>query len=307
MKGEQQMTLSLQHLSAHNTSLKAVLEALNKDGAVVLDNVLSSAELGELQEDSDYHLAKTSNCEGVFFGYETKRVASMIAKSKVAVPMALNPLVLGVMDKFLLPSCDQYQLNLSQLIAIGPKERRQIVHADDPMFPFDHSEDKQVMINVMWAVDDFTVENGATHIAPGSHLWPRERNPDESEMLQAEMKAGSCLIYLGSTRHAGGENRTNAYRRGLVMSYNLGWLRQSENLYLAIPRELVKSYPKRLQELVGYFVHKPNLNMIDGRDPMEYLNDEDVVAKGFKDYMPTHVENLLQRYYNGENIAVAKV
>lgn len=305
-KGENtQMTI--QHLQ-QGASIAMVIAAIEKDGAVVLENALSSPELKLLDQDSDKHLTKTKNCQGVFFGYQTKRVASMVAKSSICEKMAEHKTVLGIMDHFLLPNCDKYQLNLSQLIAIGAGERQQIIHADDPMFPFDH-DNMEVMINVMWAVDDFTKENGATYIAPGSHKWDRDRHATEEELIQAEMPAGSCLIYLGSVRHGGGANQTLSSRRGLVMSYNLGWLKQSENFFLSIPQEQARNYSTRLQELIGYFVHKPNLHMIDGRDPMEYLHDnpEKLDEKGFKDYMPEHVEDLLNQHYNGADISVAKV
>lgn len=301
--------MSLQHFQA-TADINDVIQALHKDGAVVIDQALSKDDLAQLRYDSDQHLKNTSNCQGVFFGYETKRIATMVAKSNVCEQMAENEIVLGVMDHFLLPNCSQYQLNLAQLISIGHGEKQQIMHADDPMFPFDHSSDMQVMINVMWAVDDFTMENGATHIVPGSHVWPRDRQATNEETIQAEMKAGSFMIYLGSTHHSGGANLTYQPRRGIVMSYNLGWLKQSENFFLAIPKEQVKTFSHRLQELVGYFVHKPNLHMIDGRDPMEYLHSDDTAeleTKGFKDYMPEHVEELLERHYKGEDISVAKV
>lgn len=285
-----------------------VIAALEKDGAVVVENALSKTDLNLLNRDCDNLLDRTSNCDGVFFGYSTKRVATMVAKSNTCQKMAENPIVLSAMDHFLLPHCSQYQLNLSQLISIGSGERQQIIHPDDPMFPFDHEPEMQVMINVMWAVNDFTMENGATHIAPGSHKWSRDRHPTDEEVIQAEMKAGSFLIYLGSTRHGGGANHTYKPRKGIVMSYNLGWLKQSENFFLSIPKEQVRGFSPRLQELVGYFVHKPNLHMIDGRDPMEYLHDnQDLETKGFKDYMPEHVEELLQQHYSGEEVAVAKV
>lgn len=284
-----------------------VISAIERDGAVVLTNALSPADLSELTADCQRELDKTRTCDGVFLGYQTKRVATMVAKSRVCQNMAINPTVLAVMDHFLLPSCDRYQLNLSQLIDIHPGERRQVMHADDPMFPFDHAVDKHVMINVMWCIDDFTAENGATHIVPGSHLWPRDREATDDETLQAECKAGSLFIWLGSTRHGGGANVSSGNRRGIVMSYNLGWLRQNENMYLSVPLDIVRTYPRPLQELIGYFVHKPNLNTVEGRDPIELLLGGDLTARGFKDHMPKNIEELLNKFYQGENLAIARV
>lgn len=287
-------------------SSKSLIAALEADGGVVLENVLSEEQLDMLTFDSESQLRQTPSCEGYFFGFKTQRVATMVAKSKVCQEMALNPTVLEVMDHFLLPHCSQYQLNLSQLISIAPGERQQIIHADDPMYPFDNPASMQVMLNVMWAIDDFTDENGATHIAPGSHLWERGREPEEDEVIQASMKKGSCFIWLGTTFHGGGANKTMLPRRGVVMSYNLGWLRAVENYYLSVPLDTVKTYPKRLQELLGYFVHMPNLNTVEGRDPMELLEGRDLRSSGFKDYMPSEALNLLERYYNGEEVSAAE-
>ena len=133
-------------------------------------------------------LVPTPCSDGIFHGYKTKRVGAMVAKSPVCQTMALHPTVLALMDHFLLPHCADYQINLTQLISIGPGERQQVVHLDDTMFPFVHAG-HQALLNVMWAVDDFSAANGATHIAPGSHLWPRERLPTDHEVIQSEMAA----------------------------------------------------------------------------------------------------------------------
>lgn len=283
----------------------AVIAAIERDGAAILNAALSLEHRQRLADETEELLQFTPHCEGIFHGYKTQRVGAMVAKSRTAQLMALNPTVLDVMDHFLLPNCDKYQLNLSQLIAIGTDERQQIIHPDDAMFPFVKT-DLQAMINVMWAVGDFTEENGATWVAPGSHKWPGDRHPEDHELVQAEMPAGSCLIYLGSTRHGGGQNRTAKPRRGLVISYCLGWLRQSENQYLALPREIVQRMPQRLQQLVGYAVHRPNLGMVEGDDPIHYLDDPaNTSLRGFKDFMPDQMQDVLQQHFEGKKIAEA--
>ena len=285
-----------------------ILKALEQDGAVILEDALNSNELAQIDFDSHDELAKVPNCKGYFYGFSTRRVGSMVGKSEVCQTMATNKTILEVMDHFLLPNCSDYQLNLSQLISIGPGEKQQIIHPDDPMFPFEHKSSMQVMLNAMWAIDDFTVENGATHLVPGSHTWPRDRHPTEGEVIQAEMKKGSCLIYLGSTRHGGGANKSERNRRGLVMSYSLGWLKQSENYFLSIPQAQAKKFSPKLQKLIGYFVHKPNLNMVDGRDPIELLqNSENISSKGFEDHIPEDVSAALKSYRDGQDIAIGEV
>jgi ectoine hydroxylase-related dioxygenase (phytanoyl-CoA dioxygenase family) len=214
--------------------------------------------------------------------------------------MAIHPVILAVMDEFLLKGCRQYQLNLTQAIQIGPGEPQQIMHPDDPLFPFVHPG-YEAMINCMWAVDEFTSENGATNVVPGSHKWERvglipEREPVQDEITQGAMPAGSVLIYFGSLLHCGGANRSAKPRTGIVLSYCQGWLRQSENQYLAVPLEIAKTLPERLQRLLGYFVHEPNLGQIEGRDPIELLQGKTIVNAGFEEFLPAKLQPLLDQH-----------
>jgi ectoine hydroxylase-related dioxygenase (phytanoyl-CoA dioxygenase family) len=214
--------------------------------------------------------------------------------------MAIHPVILAVMDEFLLRGCRQYQLNLTQAIRIGPGEPQQIMHPDDPLFPFVHPG-YEAMINCMWAVDEFTSENGATNVVPGSHKWERvglipEREPVQHEITQGVMPPGSVLIYFGSLLHCGGANRSAKPRTGVVLSYCQGWLRQSENQYLAVPLAVAKTLPERLQRLLGYFVHEPNLGQIEGRDPIELLQGKHIVNAGFEEFLPSELQPLLDQH-----------
>lgn len=281
-------------------NISKILEILDRDGCVVIENVLSGSGLKQLKAELAPHMEATPNCKGDFYGHKTKRVSSLIAKSKICQEIAVEPTILQVMDHFLLKGCREYQLNLTQAIRIGAGEPQQLMHPDDPLFPFVHPG-YESMINCMWAVDDFTFENGATNLVPGSHAWPRsgilpERKPELDEITYGVMPAGSVLIYFGSLLHSGGANKTQVSRTGVVMSYCLGWLRQSENQYLAVPRELAARLPERLQKLLGYFVHMPNLGQVEGRDPVELLRGESVVNAGFEEFLPAELQPLLDEH-----------
>ncbi|MFT7433012.1 MAG: ectoine hydroxylase-related dioxygenase (phytanoyl-CoA dioxygenase family) [Alphaproteobacteria bacterium] len=292
----------------NNTESKSIIQSLEADGAVIINDMLDMHSLNLLESECNDTLKQRRNCNGYFFGFETKRVGSMVGKSKSCRDMATNSLILKVMDHFLLPHCSQYQLNLSQLISIGSGEKSQIIHADDPMFPFPHDNDMQVMINVMWAIDDFTEENGATNVITGSHLWDRDRHPTGDDTIEpAVMKKGSCLIWLGSARHGGGANKTLTSRRGVVISYNLGWLKSSDNHFLSISKEDTMSYPRKLQELLGYFVHKPNLNMVDGGDPIEVLQSDNDNDRTFLEFLPEGVESVLKEHYSSQSGSISEV
>lgn len=289
-----------------NNSPRDLIDIINRDGGVIIENALNMEDLLKLDKDTKNILNNTEDCKGYFYGFSTKRIACMVSKSEICQKMAINTNILKVMDHFLLPNCSDYQLNLSQLISIGAGEKKQITHTDDPMFPFEHNTDITIMVNVMWAIDDFTEENGATYAAVGSHLWPRDRQPKKEEMVQAVMKRGSCFIWLGSTMHGGGANNTLVSRRGIVMSYNLGWLKQADNYFLSVPIDTVKEYSPSLQKLLGYFVHKPNLNMVEGRDPIEMLSTKGL-GKQFTEYMPEGLEDILAEHYHTQEGFVSEV
>jgi ectoine hydroxylase-related dioxygenase (phytanoyl-CoA dioxygenase family) len=288
-----------------------VIEVLRRDGAVIIDQLLGDTGTRQLAADADHWLAQAPSCQGHFFGFKTQRVGTMVEKSAVCRDMVLDPTVLAVTGHFLLPHCTQYQLMVSQLIAINPGERQQIIHADDPMFPFAKPGDMQVMVNTMWAIDDFTEDNGATHIVPGSHAWPRgERLPQPDEVCQSVMTKGSCLIWLGSSFHAGGANRTTGPRRSVAIAYNLGWMKSQENYYLSIPLDTVRSYPARLQELLGFFVHRPNLNTVEGRDPAELLQIGAPASphqlKEYQEFIPSAAIELIKQYHAGNDVAATE-
>src|ERR1700683_3906550 len=271
-----------------------------RDGCIVIEDVLDKPALDSLKRELRPHFVETPNCTGDFYGHATKRVSSLIAKSTLCQQMAMHPVILAAMDEFLLKGCRQYQLNLTQAIQIGPGEPQQIMHPDDPLFPYVHPG-YEAMINCMWAVDEFTAENGATNVVPGSHKWERvglipERVPVPAEITQGVMPAGSVLIYFGSLLHCGGANRTKRPRTGVVLSYCQGWLRQSENQYLAVPLALAKTLPQRLQRLLGYFVHEPNLGQIEGRDPIELLQGKKTVNAGFEEFLPAELQPLLDQH-----------
>ena len=272
-----------------------IIEILEKDGCIVIEDVLDARSVAALASELAPHFESAPHCSGDFYGYATKRLSGLIAKSPTCQAMAIDPVILGVMDHFLLKGCRAYQLNLTQAIQIGPGEPAQVIHRDDLMFNFVHPE-FEAMINTMWAVDDFTVENGATHVVPGSHKWPPDRQAQPHEETQGVMKAGSVLIWLGSLQHGGGATRTSRPRTGIVHSYSLGWLRQAEPQYLAVPKEIPRTFPERLQRLLGYFVHEPNLGSLEGQDPIRLLTGELAISGHFREFLPEEVRPLLAEH-----------
>jgi ectoine hydroxylase-related dioxygenase (phytanoyl-CoA dioxygenase family) len=173
----------------------------------------------------------------------------------------------GVLDRGCLVS------SLSS-ISIDPGETAQPIHADDQLIPIPKPH-PPVVCNSMWALTDFTEENGATRLVPGSHLW--DHDPEYGKhypSIAAEMPKGSVLIWHGSLWHGGGANQSDHRRVGIAMNYCAGYVRQQENQQLGIPRDIARGFPKRLRELVGYSVYNGLVGHIDKHDPMELLDAE---------------------------------
>jgi len=186
-----------------------------------------------------------------FSGRLTTRTGALVARSPACRELILSPTVLEAARHFLSPWCARIQLHLSQIIRLKPGQPAQSIHRDrwawgtwlngvEPQF------------NTIWALTDFTLENGATHLAPGSTGWPDQRRPQPDEVVQAVMPPGSVLLYTGSVFHGGGENRSASDRIGANLTYALGWLRQEENQYLSCPPEIARTLPAELQDLLGY-------------------------------------------------------
>lgn len=262
-----------QHASTEQPVARTVQILLN-DGAVIVPALATAPDMAEIEDELRPWFDCTPPGEGLFLGRNTRRFSGLFAKSAASAMLAIHPFILAVAETVLMGGdvkrCDAIQLNLTQAIAIDPGQGAQPVHRDDSMYPFAH--DFETLVNVIWPVDDFTSDNGATRIALGSQAWPRDRRPLDHELVAAAAPSGSAIILLGSTLHGGGANLSAAPRRALVFNYSLGWLAQAEKLLLSIPPESARALPERLQRLIGYQVHRPSLGWIEERDPIEWLH-----------------------------------
>lgn len=221
-------------------------------------------------------------------GTQTRRVARIIGRSDTAVEVALHPLFLGAARQILqtpthvwvgsdrIEMAPDIQLSITQAIQIGPGQGLQPLHRDDATSLWRHPQyGREARLQMMLAISDFTEENGATRVIPGSHQWDDERMPTQEETVAAQMKAGSALLWIGSVYHGGGANTTAAPRTGLTMAYDLAFLRLEENHFLSIPVERVRQLPSEMQRLLGWSASSTLLGWveIDGqmRDPQELL------------------------------------
>lgn len=248
---------------------EAVTEALRTEGVAVCEGVLDADRVAAIRAELRAILDETPTGRNGFEGFGTKRIYRLFAKTRAFDALATDPVLLGVVDTMI----GQSLLSAPTGIEIGPGEPAQVLHRDDSIYPLPEPHDEVVM-NTMWAFDDFTVANGATRFVAGSHRWPPGRLPTEDDpVLDAEMAAGSVAFYTGSIRHGGGANRTDRPRLGVILEYVAGWLRPQENHVIGVEPEVVATLPERLRELLGYDIHPPFIGYVDGRHPRRFLPD----------------------------------
>ena len=266
--------MGLEHLPATTTPEEEVA-ALKRDGAVIIDQVISAGAMDAVAAELKPWLDATPLGPDDFSGRRTKRTGGLVARSPLCRELVMNPLVLGTTGK-LLEHATSFQLHLTQVIAIGPGEPAQPIHRDQwafDFFPFPSGF--EVQCNTIWAMTDFTEENGATRVVPGSnHLADKLRFKHE-DSIAAEMSKGSVLLYNGSVYHGGGANNSQLTRAGINITYNLSWLRQEENQYLAVPLEIARTLPVDLLKLMGYRRGAYALGYVDDlRDPIEVVRPD---------------------------------
>lgn len=236
---------------ANTASTADILEVIHKDGAVILENVLTEAEVAKFRQELDPYMEATAEGQDDFSGRSTTRTGALIARSEQARNMMLNETVLAAANAFLEPYCQRIQIHLSQIIRLKPGQGKQEIHRDRWVWGH-YLQGIEPQFNTIWAISDFTKENGATQVVPGSVDWEDERKAKPEEICQAEMSAGSVLLYTGSVFHAGGANHSNSDRIAANLTYALGWLRQEENQYLSCPPEIARTFSPELQDLLGY-------------------------------------------------------
>jgi len=278
--------MSLQTLS-RDCTIQDILAALAKDGACIVKDVLSQDELVAIDADLNPLIDQTPMGVEEFGGLSTKRTGALIARCKSVRPIAMHPLIRGAAEAFLGPYCERIQLNNTQLITLMPGQGAQPLHRDRLVWGGGGGGYLPMPIepqfNAIWAVTDFTKENGATVVIPGSHTWDFSRKGLPEETVQAEMTRGSVLLYTGTVIHGGGLNRSNSSRVAMNITYCLSWLRQEENQYISCPPEIAKTLDEDLADLIGYTMANFALGFCSDPKKVGEISDvlsPDIVALG---------------------------
>lgn len=247
--------------------IKTYLHKIEKDGYVIIPNVLSQQDLKHIREAVTPLLNEKGR--NYFEGQLTQRIYSVIAKTFACNDLVEHPIILALLDHLFNPA---YLLSQLQVINILSGEKQQPIHTDDAFYTLPRPR-QPLGAATVWAIDDFTHENGSTVIIPGSHKWG-DGHPNKEQLKQqinCEMKAGSVVFFLGTLWHGGGANRSDDARLAITAQYCEGYCRTQENFSLSIPKERVAKCSENIKRLLGYSIYGPFMGMIDGRHPKRLL------------------------------------
>lgn len=245
------------------------LEALARDGYVILPELLDADEVARVREAVSPLLRHRGRNE--FEGHRTQRLYAVLEKTRALDRLVDHPRVRALLDQLFLPG---YLLSQAQVIHILPGEAAQALHSDDAFYPIPRPRPPLGAATV-WALDAFTQRNGATVVVPGSHRWPEARVPGaEDPRLPVVMPAGSAVFYPGTLWHGGGANRSRQPRLAVTCQYCEPWLRTQENYFLSLSKETVRSVSEDIRRMLGYSIHPPFMGMVDGMHPKRTLGAE---------------------------------
>lgn len=267
--------MSIRHLAAASASADDLTAALTEDGAAIVDGLAEASVMDRAAEELRPYIAATNIGRDDFAGRRTRRTGGLLARSETCRELVMNSLVLST-AKQMLAHAANFQLHLTQVIAIEPGAPSQPIHRDQWVFDFfKFPPGFEVQLNTIWAMSDFTADNGATRVIPGSHRFDDKLKFEEKDTEPAEMAKGSVLFYTGSIYHGGGANRSDETRYGVNLTYSLSWLRQEENQYLSVPLAVAQTLRIELLRLMGYSYGGYALGYVDDvRDPIKVVRPD---------------------------------
>lgn len=261
---EKDITIQQLERVPFGTPAPAVMEIMERDGGVIIEDVLKTGQLEELNADIDVRMEALSaglrdatTHDEMFYGSLTKRLANVPATSRVfREEIMAHPTILEYHDAILGPAADYYWLTTAQIMELLPGQKEQVLHRDFENFPFFATLGRnapEIATNFLIALSESTEIMGATRVIPGSQNWEDfSYRGDPSETVAAELRPGSGLLISGRVIHGGGANRSTKNRRLMALGYNVGWLTPEEAHPLMVPLEIVRTLPPRAQQLLGF-------------------------------------------------------
>lgn len=250
-------------------SAQADVASIRERGYVVIPGLLSPRQLETIRASLAPYLRGTLRGRNAFEGFDTERVYALLAKAPVVAELVEHPRMLALVDQILEPN---YLLSANLAIQLYPGQTHQPLHFDDSFCRIPRPRQTHG-VSAIWAIDDFTPDNGATEVIPESHRWGAERPAEDDPRLETvTMSAGSVLVFMGTLWHRGGANRSTTPRLAITPQYCEPWLRQIEQGVLCVPPEMAVQYSERVQELLGYSIYPPFMGYVNGMHPRRLLD-----------------------------------
>ena len=259
--------------NAPATDLAQHLQRIEVDGFTILPKVIDTELITAIKHELSPFLQGQHPGRNDFEGLYSERVYALLSKAPSIAKIIEHPAVLPILDALLPPG---FLLSAALAIHVHPGETPQPMHIDDNAgnLPFPRPR-AHFGVSTIWALDDFTADNGATEVVAGSHRWPEERQAKEDEITQVVMPAGSVIVFLGTLLHRGGANRSASDRLAITPQYCLPGLRQIENMALAVPPSVAGQYSPRIQEMLGYATIDPGfMGYVDGVHPKRLIDPD---------------------------------
>jgi ectoine hydroxylase-related dioxygenase (phytanoyl-CoA dioxygenase family) len=250
--------------------LDGELEQFERDGFVILEDVLDRAAREEIVAALAPYERDRPMGRNAFEGQKSQRVYSLAGKGEVFQRLAEHPRVMAIVERLLMPN---FLLSTIQSIRLHPGEKSQAWHTDDAFYFMPRPHRLPLAVSVIWAIEEFTEENGATEVIPGSHRWGLE-HPEEREhdVVAATMPAGSCIVFDGALWHRGGANESRGTRLAISPQYCQPWLRPQESQLLIVPPEAARACSERMRTMLGYSIHPPFIGQVDGMHPLRLVD-----------------------------------
>ncbi len=248
----------------------ALVQKIRDEGYVIIPSLLDGARIKALRAALSPWLDGTLLGRNDFEGFRSERVYGLLAKHTDLSLIVEHPLILGILDALLERD---YLLSANLAINSHPGETAQRFHRDNAG---GGGADPTALhgISTIWNLDDFNEDNGATEIIPGSHLWGHEIPAEDTPgVMKVIMPAGSVIIFTGSLFHRGGANLSDNPRLAITPQYCQPWLRQLENMPLAVPPEKARLLSDRVQSLLGYSIRTPGfMGYVNGLHPKRLID-----------------------------------
>jgi ectoine hydroxylase-related dioxygenase (phytanoyl-CoA dioxygenase family) len=248
------------------SDLEQGLASLEEHGACIISDALAPDLLGDLRT-ALYRAARTDRQYGLEQAYQfgkddhvNQRIWNLPSHDPVFCELAEHPLAIEVIKRAL-----GWPASLSSMSAniTNGGGASMMLHTDQGYLPGPLMQ--PWVFNLCWCIDDFSVGNGATLIAPGSH---RAQGPlpaeASSRMIPAVAQAGSLIVLDGRLWHTNGVNTNGVSRAGIFAVYTLPWLMPQENWSLSLNPSVRQFGSETLQTLFGF---RPQvLGRVNGRE-----------------------------------------